>query len=86
MRLVRSVNRIGRRTTSFLEPVIEDVVSVVVPNFFKRVFGKFQPGLMLQVRIDCDAHMSMFRQRQRLLKNQLAILVYRITVVIMAEE
>ncbi|MGA3284524.1 MAG: hypothetical protein ABSD57_08705, partial [Verrucomicrobiota bacterium] len=33
LRLVRSVNGIGRRTTSFLEQFIEDVVGVIVPGF-----------------------------------------------------
>ena len=32
LRLVRSVNGIGRRTTSFLEQAIENVVGGIVPN------------------------------------------------------
>src|SRR5438093_8713122 len=69
LRLVRSVNGIGRRTTSFLEQVIEDVVGVVVPNLHERFFGKFQPCLAIEVRVDRYPDMGVFRQRQRLLKN-----------------
>jgi len=35
LRLVRSVNGIGRRTTSFLEQVIENVVGGIVPNLLE---------------------------------------------------
>src|SRR5213594_501192 len=40
LRLVRSVNGIGRRTTSFLEQFIEDVVGVIIPNPLERLFGE----------------------------------------------
>jgi|SRR5213596_1742094 len=69
LRLVRSVNGIGRRTTSFLEQVIEDVIRVVVPDFLERFLREFQPGLALHIRIDCDSDMRVFRQWQRLLKD-----------------
>jgi hypothetical protein len=38
LRLVKSVNGIGRSTTSFLEQFIEDVVGFVVPDLGKRFF------------------------------------------------
>jgi len=40
LRLVRSVNGIGRRTTSFLEQVIENVVGGIVPNLLEGLLGK----------------------------------------------
>src|SRR5712671_7438748 len=49
LRLVKSVNGIGRRTTSFLEQFIEDVVGVVAPGFQQRRLGEFQPVLALGV-------------------------------------
>src|SRR5947208_13103019 len=65
LRLVRSVNGIGRRTTSFLEQFIEDVVGVIIPNLLERLFGELEPSRALQIRLDGHAHMSVLGQRQR---------------------
>ena len=62
LRLVKSVNGIGRRTTSFLEQFIEDVVGVVVPGFCQGFLGKFQPRLAFRVRFDGYTHAGFFRQ------------------------
>src|SRR5437867_8719747 len=75
LRLVRSVNGIGRRTTSFLEQFIEDVVGVIIPNLLERLFGELEPSRALQIRLDGHADMSVLGQRQRFLKNQFAVLV-----------
>src|SRR5208337_4057322 len=49
LRLVKSVNGIGRRTTSFLEQFIEDVVGVVAPRYQQGRLGKLQPVLAFSV-------------------------------------
>src|SRR5438132_3691929 len=67
-----------KRTTSFLEQFIEDVVSVIIPNLLERLLGEFQPSRALQIRIDGHAHMRVLGQWQRLLKNQFAVLVYSV--------
>lgn len=49
LRLVKSVNGIGRRTTSFLEQFVKDVVRVVVPDLLERFLGKLEPRLTFRV-------------------------------------
>jgi hypothetical protein len=61
---------------SFLEQVIEDVVGGIIPDSIERFLGDLEPCFAFQIRIDGHAHMSMLRQWQGLLKNQLAVLVY----------
>ena len=74
--LVKSVNGIGRSTTSFLEQFIEDVVRVVVPDLIQSFFGQFQPRFAFCVgAFNCDSHVGFFRQRQRSRQNQLAVFV-----------
>jgi hypothetical protein len=75
LRLVKSVKGIGSRTTSFLEQFIEDVVSLVVPGFYHRSFGKFHPSRVLRVTFNGDARMGFFRQRKRLGQQQFSVLM-----------
>ena len=49
LRLVKFVNGIGKRTTSFLEQFIEDVIGVVIPGFQQRSLGKSKPIFALIV-------------------------------------
>lgn len=76
MRLVKSENGIGRRTTSFREQLIEDVVGFVVPHFRQDLLGKLQPCFALRVTgLDRHAHVRSFRQRQRRGEHKLSVLV-----------
>src|SRR5438093_7440488 len=76
LRLVRSVKGIGKRTTSFLEQVIENVVGVISPDLRQRLLGKFQPGFTFCVGVDGHAYMRVVRYRQRMLKQQFTVFVY----------
>lgn len=75
LRLVKSVNGIGRRTTSLREQFIEDIVACVVPCFRQIFFGQFQPGFPLRIRFNGNANTGLFRQRQRLGKHNFPILI-----------
>ena len=75
LRLVKSVNGIGRRTTSFREQFIENVVGRVAPGLQQILLGKFQPRLAFHVGFDGHAHMGFFRQRQRRAQKEFAVFV-----------
>ena len=78
LRLVKSVNGIGNKTTLFLEQFIEDIVVRIIPRFGKRLLGQFQPGGALHIgqrcviSLDRDADMRLILQWQGLLQYQLA--------------
>jgi len=85
LRLVKSVNGIERRTTSFREQFIENVIVRLAPGFQQGFLGKFQPQLAFRVAgLDGHAHMGFFRQRQRARQHKFAVLVNASTVVVMA--
>ena len=75
LRLVKSVNGIGRRTTSFREQFIENVVVGLVPGLQQIIFRQFQPLLTLRVGLNGHAHAGVFGQRQALLQMQFAVLI-----------
>jgi len=76
LRLVKSVNGIGRRTTSFREQVIENVVARVVPGLQQRFFGELQPRLAFDVAgLNSHTHRSVFGQGQRSRQDNSAVFI-----------
>src|SRR6266446_9364106 len=65
--LLRSVNGMGRSTTSLREQGIEDIVGVVFPSRAQAACGLFQPcgafGIFVH-RLDGDKDMSVLGQRK----------------------
>jgi hypothetical protein len=76
-RLVRSLKGIGNKTTSFREQFIEDIVIRIVPSPKKSFFRHSQPGATLGISFDRDKNARFSRQRQRLLQDQLSVIVKR---------
>jgi len=69
-RLVKSVNGIGRRMTSFIEKLIENVIRRVVPGFSQSLLRFPQPRLSFAfvsgsfLSLNGDNNLTPFHQRQ----------------------
>ena len=70
LRLVKSVNRIGRRMTSLIKKLIENVIGRVVPGSRQSLLRLLQPRLAFvclaqgRLGLDCYNDLSLFLQRQ----------------------
>jgi hypothetical protein len=74
-RLVRSVNGIGNKMTSFLEQVIEYVIGMVIPCFRQSLLGNSQPAGALGIGFNRHQNLRFIRQRQGLPQNQFTVFV-----------
>jgi hypothetical protein len=75
LRLVKSVNGIGRRTTSFREQFIENVVVGLAPGLQQIFLGKLHPVILIHAGLNRHADRSLLGKRQALLQNKLALLI-----------